>query len=434
MNKKILAVISREYVTRVRTKGFIIGTMLFPLILVFVFAGIFIFAKFFQPSTRHYFVVDQTGRIFSEFVRMLPDTLKNGQPKYTFTQKIVPDDELETAMSDYQDLVRQKKIHGYLVIPHDIVDSRQVKYSARSVSDFDEQRDLRNALSRIVVNYRLENMGLSAEKVRQEMSLGRVKLVSSQVTETGEIKKSGVSSFALTYILTYILLLMIMIYGQTMMRSVIEEKSQRITETIVASLKPVELMVGKIIGICALGLTQLTIISVFIYFAVQYGEPLFVKFGVTAPAFLEMIRQIHFSPVVFAFLILFFLMGFVFFSTLFAAVGAIVSTDDEGQQYQMPLIFLVIIGYFIMFTVIKNPDTTMAFWVSLVPFFTPMVMFARIAVSDPILPSGAILSPFTMMISIVIMIWFVAKIYRVGILMYGKKPSVKEAVKWLRYK
>ena len=434
LNKKVFAVISREFLTRAKTKGFIIGTLIFPLMLVLIFGGIFIFSMLFKPSTRTYYVVDQTGRVYDEFVQMLPDTLKNGQLKYQFVRQDIQSGDIETATAEYQKLVMNKKIDGYVVIPENIVESREVRYSAKSVSDFDQQREFSRALSRIVSNIRLENIGLSPEDIRREMNLGNIRLVSHQVTEEGEIEKSGISSFVLTYFLTYIMLLMIMIYGATLMRSVIEEKSQRITETIISSMKPMELMVGKILGICGLGLTQLILMGLIILALVHFGESLFVKMGVNIPELLQVIRQIDFSPAVFIFMILFFLMGFVFFSSLFAAVGAMVTTEDEGQHMQMPLVFLVLIGYFIMFSVAKNPETPMALWTSLIPFFTPIVMFARIAVSDPILPSGAIISIFTMLLSTILLIWLVAKIYRVGILMYGKKASFKEAIKWIRYK
>ena len=199
MNKKVLAVISREFLTRAKTKGFIIGTLIFPIMLVLIFGGIFIFSTLFKPATRTYYVVDQTGKIYDEFVRMLPDTLKNGQLQYQLIKQNVSAEQLENAMADYQKLVRNKKIDGYLVVPENIVESKEVRYSAKSVSDFDQQGDFERALSRIVTNIRLENIGLSAEVIRREMGQGNVRLVSRQVTEKGEIEKSGVSSFVLTY-------------------------------------------------------------------------------------------------------------------------------------------------------------------------------------------------------------------------------------------
>ncbi|HHS12904.1 MAG TPA: ABC transporter permease, partial [bacterium] len=123
-----------------------------------------------------------------------------------------------------------------------------------------------------------------------------------------------------------------------------------------------------------------------------------------------------------------------FFSGLFAGIGAMVNTEDEGQQYQMPIIFLILIGYFMMFAIARHPETPMAFWTSLIPVFTPMVMFARIAVSDPVLPSGTWISLGVMVLANFLLIRIITKVYRVGILMYGKKPSFREALKWIRYK
>ena len=434
MNKKVFQIIKREFLTRVRTKGFIIGTLIFPLILLLIFSGFFIFSAVFKPSTRTYWIVDQTDRIYSEFVRIQSDTLKNGEPKYRFIRKEVSASEFESALETFKAKVIQKEINGYLVIPEDIIETREINYSVRNVGDYEEQESFSRTFSWIVTNMRLENKGLPVDEIRNEMNQGRVRLVSRQVTKKGVIEKSGGATFALSYILSYVMILMIMIYGMTVMRSVIEEKSQRITETIVSAVKPVELMLGKITGICALGITQLIVFGGFILLILTISEPVFQRFGVTDPGFFRLLQQIHFTPQIFGFLIVFFLLGFVFYSSIFAAVGAMVNTEDEGQQLQGPIILLIWIGFFIMLAVAKNPETAKAFWISLFPLYTPIVMFARIAVSDPIVPSGAYLSIFTMIASTVLLVMAVAKIYRVGILMYGKKPSIKEAIKWIRYK
>jgi len=302
------------------------------------------------------------------------------------------------------------------------------------VSNFDDLEKIEWAISKSVSNIRLENLGYSPEVIRREMYAGYINLTSFQLTEKGEVSKSGVSNFLLTYLLTYLLMLFIMIYGQTITASVIEEKSQRITETIISSIKPVELMMGKLVGVCLLGITQLVVIGSFVYLLSAFGAPFLLKMGIETPKLLNIIGNLQFTPVVFMFFILYFFMGYLLYATLFAAVGSMVNTTDEGQQFLTPIIFLNIIGFFIMITVAQNPDTPAAFWASLFPFFTPSVMFARIAVSHPSLPSGAVLSIFTMGISIYLIIKLVAKIYRVGILMYGKKPSLKEALKWIRYK
>lgn len=434
MSSKMLAVIKREYITRVKTKGFIIGTLIFPVLIVLILGGVVIFDTIFQPSTRSYAIIDKSGRVYQEFVNLQSDTLKNGEPKYTFPHIKITESEEEFVLDSLRNAVINQKISGYLIIPEDITEAREVTYAARNVSDLEELGSFSRSFTWIVTNLRLEQKGLDVDEIRKQMNEGRVRLTSKQVTDEGEVEKSGVSSFILTYIVSYAILLLIMIYGQMLMRSVIEEKSQRISETIVSSIKPFQLMSGKLIGICSLGITQLFIFGIFIFAVVNFSEPIFARFGLASSELLEVLGQFQFSGTVFGFMILFFMLGFVFYSSMFAAVGAMVNSEDEGQQFQMPIIFLMIIGFFIMFTVSRNPDTVRAFWISLIPFFTPLVMFARIAVSDPVLPSGAYLSIFTMILFTALILWAVAKIYRVGILMYGKKPSLKEALKWIRYK
>ncbi|MCD6115874.1 ABC transporter permease [bacterium] len=435
ISKKVFAVIKREYITRFKTKGFIIGTLIFPVILVLIFGGIFIFGSIFQPSTQDIAVIDMSGKIFDKFVKLQTDTLKSGIQKYNFHKVKVYPETLDTVLAGLKhDLIVKKSIDCILVIPEDIMESKKVKYLARTVSNFEQQQSFGSSFSRIVTNSIFENMGVKPEEIRKAFAMGRVSVNTRQVTEKGVVEKSGVSGFALTYILTYVMLLLMMTYGQSVMRSVIEEKSQRITETIVSSIRPIELLIGKITGVCGLGLTQLTIFGIFLLGGIALAEPLFTKFGVQSPEVFELLKQIHFTPSLFGYMLLFFTLGYVFFSLIFAAVGAMVTSEEEGQQFQMPIIFLIMIGYFIMFTVAKNPETSQAFWASLIPIFTPMVMFARIAVSDPILPSGTFLSLGIMIVSIVLLTMAIAKIYRVGILMYGKKASLKEALKWLRYK
>ena len=435
MNKKIFAVIKREYLTRALTKGFVIGTLIFPAMLIFLFGGVFIFESILQPSTKTLYVIDRTNKIFEPFAESFTDTLKNGEPKYIFIKKEIPESASDsTVMSELRKLILEKEIYGYINIPEDIIESRVVKYAIRNVGDFQEQRNFRYALRDIVTDLRFEKRGFDVDEIRTEMQQGWVQLESIQVTETGEVKKSGVGSFYITYILSYIIFLTILIYGQILMRSVIEEKSQRITETILSSIKPIELMLGKIVGVCMLGLTQIAIVGFFVLLIVTYAEPITAQFGWDVPAVLNIVRNINFTPTVFFALLIFFTTGFIFYSTLYAIAGAIVNSEDEGQQYQMPIIFMLIIGYLAVFSVAQNPDTTMAFWMSLLPCFTPLVMFARIVATDPLLPHGTFISLAVLILSIVAVTFLTAKIYRVGILMYGKKPSMKEIFRWLKYK
>jgi len=433
MNSKTMAVVKREYLTRVKKKGFVIGTLLLPLLLVMVFGGVFIFGRFFKPASKDLVVVDETGRIYTEFTRLLPDTLRSGEPMFRFQEYDLGKQDLAAVRSELNNKVMDKQIDAYLIIPQDVIDSRMVTFSSRNLTDYEEQEKLQRALSRVVSNLRLEDKGFPAEVIREEMNLGQVWLEGIQVTQKGEVKGSGIANYLLTYLLSYVLMLFIMVYGQMVTRSVIEEKSQRITETIISSIKPIELMLGKLVGICLVGITQLLVIVGFIYAFTVYGDDLLAKAGVQVPELLNIIQNLRFTPVVFVFFLLFFLMGYLLYAVLFAAIGAMVNTDDEGQQFLAPVVILNILSFFIMFSVAKNPDTPSALWASLFPFFTPVVMFSRIAASAPALPSGAIISLFTTAAAIYLLLLVTAKIYRVGILMYGKKPSLKEAWKWLKY-
>ncbi|MEJ2628494.1 MAG: ABC transporter permease, partial [bacterium] len=346
MSSKMLAVIKREYLTRVKTKGFIIGTFLFPILIMLVMSGVIIFDAFFQPTTKTFAIVDNSGEVYQEFVNLQSDTLGNGEPKYRFFQVHISQTGEQSILDSLKTSVIHQKIEGYLIIPKNILESREVTSAARNVSDFEELGSFSRSFSWIVTNLRLEQKGFDVDEVRKQMSVGRVRLKSRQVTDEGEVEKSGVSSYILTYIITYTIFLLLMIYGQMLMRSVIEEKSQRISETIVSSIKPFELMLGKLIGICSLGMTQLIIFGIFILGVVTFAEPIFVHFGVTSSEFLDLIRHLQFSGSVFVFMIIFFILGFVFYSSLFAAVGAMVNSEDEGQQFQMPLIFIIVIGFF----------------------------------------------------------------------------------------
>lgn len=443
LSKKVFAVIKREFLTRIKTKGFIIGTLLLPLLMLLIMGSVVVFAIFMSEEQKTIYVIDETGRIFGDFEQQFPDTLNNGERVYKFIEKKVapalsmnpsgvqPD--IDTALEQFRRKILNEEIDGYIYIPEDVIESREVKYAARNVSNFEEQNRFTNALSRIVTNIRLENLGLSAEEIRREMALGRIRLNTPQVTERGEVESSGGVNFAVAYVLTYLLLLTLMIYGQMVMRSVIEEKTQRITETIVSSVKPFELMAGKITGICGLGITQLAVWGFIILIPIVYGESIINRFAPEAADIIRLIHLIHFSGTTFVFFIIFFILGFVLYASMYAAIGAIVNTEDEAQQLQFLIILPIIIQYMLFFMIIQRPESNMAYWMSIIPFSASILMTARLSVMEPQIPDGLYLSVFLMIITVVLMVMLVSKIYRVGILMYGKRPSIKELIKWVRY-
>lgn len=433
MSKKMFVILKREFFTRARSKSFIIGTLIFPLLLVLIFGGYYFFSKMSQPSTKSFYVVDKSDLVYEKLSRSLQDTLKTGAPRFEFIKYNNTENNFDRQIEKIRQDVINEKVYGYMIIPENIIEQRKIEYKASNVGDFEDQRIIRNTISDIIKSHRLENLGLDSDKIEEEISKSRVRLATSQITEEGEVEKSGGASFLLSYIMTYIMFLMIIIYGQITMRSVITEKNERITESIVSAVKPFSLMSGKILGICLLGLVQMLVFGLIISILVGYQEPIFSRFGLENSGLMQVISDIHFTPFIFATFLFYFVVGFIFYSSLAAAIGAMVSTTDEGQQFFQAVVFLLLISFFMVMSVVQNPNTGLAFWGSLVPFFTPVVMFGRITATSPTLPSGFYLSIFTLLGSTALLIWLTAKIYRVGILMYGKKASLKEVVKWIRY-
>ncbi len=212
------------------------------------------------------------------------------------------------------------------------------------------------------------------------------------------------------------------------MRGVIEEKSSRVVEVIVSAIKPFHLMAGKVLGVGGVGLTQFLIWSLLVGGGSLYGRNLVSSFTVGG----DSITLPGMPLSLLFFFVLFFLLGYFLYATLYAGVGAMVNSDEEAQHLQLPLVALLIIPFMLMFHVIGNPNSGIAVLLSFIPFFTPIIMFMRIAVQTPPLWQ-ILLSLILLGLSIGAMVWVVGKIYRVGILMYGKRPNLPELVKWFRY-
>jgi len=433
LSRKVIVVIKREYLAKVRTKGFIITSLLMPVLMIFFMFGVFIFQRLFQPEQMSYYLIDQTGRIASEFIRMLPDTIETGEKQYNIIVKEVGDTGLEDQLEGFRRDVLDEKVDGYIIIPEDVLDSRRVIYASSNVSNLDEQGKLRGILSQIVTNIRIENLGVSPEDIRREMAQGRIRLETPRITEEGEVEASGGASILLSTIMLFLLYFLLILTGVMLMQSVLEEKTQRITETIIASIDSFELMTGKLIGVCGLGITQIIIMIVFVLGIGLNSDVIFSRFGVNSAEITGIISQIDISFSMVVFFVIYFVLGYLLYASMFAAVGAIVNTAEEAGQLQFFVMMPIIIQFFISFSISQNPDTNTAYWFSLFPFFTPILMFSRVSVMSPQVPDGAYLSIFVMLVTVILMLKLVSKIYRVGILMYGKRPSLKELIKWVRY-
>ena len=416
---KIAAVIHREYLAHVRSKGFFIATLLAP---VFMSAMILLPGLLATMSTGEQWtvsVIDPTGRIFPPLQEILSDTLKDGRPAFVLRDVTVGPEELETVKAALSDRVAGKSLSGYLVIDPQILSAGKAEFYAANVGDFTTLGRIEDALDRIVVELRLNEEGLDAERIGRLTRSIDLKIL--KVSRAGQEESGFGRMFQTTFLFVFFLYMTILLYGVTVMRGVIEEKSSRIVEILLSSLKPTQLMAGKILGIGCVGLTQYAIWIAFGLLLTTLGAAYLGSDGIVTAI----------PPATFFYFILFYLLGYFLYATLYAGIGAVCTTEQEAQQSQFPVIALLIVPLLLITMIIKNPDGTVSTVLSLIPFFSPMLMFLRINVGAP--PVEQILGSVTLLLaSIVIMIWMVAKIFRVGLLMYGKKPSLPEVLRWIR--
>jgi ABC-2 type transport system permease protein len=301
-------------------------------------------------------------------------------------------------------------------LPIDVVDGATPEFYASNTGDVFTKRLLEEGLSRAVREERLARANIDLNIVRE--SSRPVNLHSFKIGEQGEERDTG-AGFVLVFASGFITYLTILMYGQLILGAVIEEKETRIAEILFSSVRPFSLMMGKIIGISLIAMTQLTVWSLafvgFVTFAAQ-------GLSVDIP---------DVSPVLFVYFALFFLMGYFIYATIYAFVGSMVTTAQEGGILAMPIILLLVVAFYMAFPVIQSPDSSFAFWASIFPFFAPITMLVRIVTKTP--PFWQIgLSLLLGFGTVVLLTWVVARIYRIGMLMYGKRATIPEVWRWVR--
>lgn len=428
---KIFPIIKREFMTRVKTKGFIIGTAILPLFMIVMLAVPILLSTLKSEKKRDFVVIDYSNRVFEPLTKTLTDTSKEGEKLYNLFEEKMDFKNHETVTSELKKKILSDEITGYMIIPKDVIESsnerKKIEFYAKNVSNFNLMRSLEGAVSGVVRTIRLKDSGLDPNLINQLTR--RVRLETFKISSEGEEKKDEGFTFGMTYVLVMILYMATLLYGAAITRSVVEEKNTRVVEMIVSSVRPFQLMTGKILGVGAVGLLQFLIWAAFMLLVSAYRMQVGQMFG-ASPMDLMGLPSLPLTVIVF--FVLFFVLGFLFFATMYAAVGAMVNSDTEAQQMQWPVIIFLIVPILVMVYIIGNPDSTVAFVLSMIPFFSPIIMFMRVSVLMPPVWEVA-LSIFILVMSIIGMIWIVGKIYRVGILMYGKRPSLPELVKWIRY-
>lgn len=419
----IKVIARREYVTHVRTKGFWIGTVALP---VFILAmGVLPTLVMTKAKTVHKMVVvDETGALGEDLTSRLNERSGSGRRPVGFEAVLQPasgDEAAQQAELD-RDVLAGTIDSWVWMAPEDLEDGR-VEYHAESVSNFATQDVLEDALSHVVRRYRLQEAGFDPDQI-QGLE-GSIKLNTMRVSESGSREEGAAASFILAYVLFLLLYMILIIYGQQVMQGVLEEKTSRVVEVVVSSARPFELMMGKLIGICLTALTQL---------GVWLGTLAVVTLPAVAASFAWLPPDLKIptlpGAVVAHFFILFFL-GFFLFASFYAAIGAAFNNVQEASQLSTFAIMFLVAPFMFMMPVINDPDSTLAVVLSMVPTFTPLLMMLRITVKMP--PWWQIALAYTLTAGFTLfMIWMAGRIYRVGILMYGKKPTPKEILRWVR--
>ncbi|HVG37722.1 MAG TPA: ABC transporter permease, partial [Pyrinomonadaceae bacterium] len=325
---------------------------------------------------------------------------------------------LDAIKKDLGERIDRKDLDAYIIIPPDILTAGKAEYYARNLGDMITIREINDRLSDAVIEQRMSQENLDRERING--LLRRVEL--NTLSERG-VEKNSATSFILAFIVGFFIYMTTIMYGQTILSAVIEEKSTRVTEMLFSSVNSFPLMLGKLIGVALVALTQYAIWAAAFAVLSLYGlAAIGGAGGFTLPTI---------APIAFVYFFLFVLLGFFLYSTLYVLVGSMVTTVQEGGQLALPIVFLLIIAFWLSFPVIRSPDSGFAFWVSIVPFFSPIVMVVRIFSQTP--PFWQIALALTLGFATVLgLIWLAGRIYRIGMLMYGKRASIPEVWRWVR--
>ena len=436
--KNIFLITKREYLTQVKKKSFVILTLLAPVLMI-GFAALIAFMFKANESSSTFNVVDKSGL----FVGNLKNT---DQIKYVF----VPAVNEKSLVATLKDM---DGIEGLLIIPelkdqnYDEV-QKESKLLINKKIGFDTKMKVSNDLSKIIRTEKIKTLGISEDQMKnldESFELNTQNVVDNKSSDSD--LSFGVKSI-LAMVMMYAVFMFIIIYGVRVMRSVLEEKNNRVVEIIISSVKPFELMMGKILGVTFVALTQFSI-----WITMSVIGALFLNTGFSAlkdqipgdEKTTEMVEKFDFQqtaaqvshilldmnvPLIIGVFVIFFLLGYIFYSSMYAAIGSAVDNETETQQFTMFAIIPLMLGMYGSFTIMKNPEGPLGFWLSMVPFTSPVAMIARIPFGVPIWQIA--LSVSLLLLSTVLMIYIAGKVYRVGILMYGNKATAKELWKWIR--
>jgi ABC-2 type transport system permease protein len=424
--KKLWAVTIREYLERVRTRWFLVATVFGPLVFgLLLYLPAYVAARGRgSVDVARIRILDVTG---ADLGRAVAAELNGGvfgdssrTAVLTLTAAGLDSAEI-TATRD----VLTRQIRGYLVLDAGTLAGRGTRYAGSNATSISDMRRIETAVNREVLAAQLRSAGVAAADANRLKQM-RPELRAERITPAGR-GGSGQLSILIAISIALLLYVTIFIYGQAVLRGVIEEKQTRVAEIVLSSVKPTTLLAGKVLGVGAVGLTQMVIWISASTLMARYRGPLLAQFGVDA------------APVQFptipagqlVLLVLFFLFGYTFYAALFAAIGAMVNTEQEAQQAQMPVVLLLVVSVMFLQPVLNSPDGTLATTLAWLPFSSPIVMPLRMTAVN-VAPWEVGLSLFALAAGCYIAIYIAARIYRTGLLMYGKRPTLREVSRWVR--
>ncbi len=419
---EIMLIIRREFLERVRSKAFVIGTVLFPVLMLAMFLLPMLLDR--GGSERHIVLVDEApGTVGEQFVTNLKGPAESREDNvYTIERA---EGTLAELQSDLTARVLGEEIDGYVVLPPDVLSSNTMIYRARSIASFRVVADIRRAGSRAVQAERLQLAGLDGAQVAA--IIRPVDVSEARVTATGDEGGGAMSTFFVVYIMAFLIYFMVVFYGASVLRSVLEEKTNRIAEVMVSSVKASHLMMGKIIGVGAAALLQVALWGAMVALALTQSDLLMQRFNVSP----EVFRAISLPLPVAAAFLAFFILGFLFFSSLFAALGAAVNSEQEAQSLQMIVVLPLLVPLLFLTAITNEPFGTASRVLGLLPLTSALAMPMRMG-SAPI-PAGEVLLSLVLLAgAVAVVAWLAGKIYRIGILSTGKKPTLAELARWLR--
>ena len=441
---KIGIIIGREFNERVRKKSFIITTLLTPLLMIALMVAPMLLTQYSGSEQKHIAVVDDSGLIGKKLI---------SNDEILFEQTELP---IELARIQFSDS------YAILHIGSSIMEnSADIRLYTNSTASITLEMGLASQIENVIQDIKLQNLNIEnlpaiLASIKTDINLhsysnGAPTEESAAGTHTGEKANSSIVATVVAYALSFMLYMFILIYGVMVMQSVIEEKNSRVLEVMVSTVRPIEMMLGKILGVASVALLQVAIWVVLLLGVGFFVMPELIPSEMSMAV--EMLKQgaspenagvdmgllqaiatltdVAYLAKIIVSLLVFMVSGFLLYAALFAAIGSSVDNPQDAQQLQTPVTIPIILSLFVMLSVINDPTSELAFWFSMIPLTSPIVMMARIPYDIPTweiaLSLGILIATF------VVVVWFAGKIYRVGILMHGKKPTLKELWKWMKY-